>query len=176
MSVGTYKFNAYAMVNGCRTGLASVNFTLGDATCSLQAINVTLLPTTGSNKFYQLAFNVQNTCDPLLGGINFEITGMSLSWSGYGGIQTVKEVRISDPSTGTLITTTPLNKSSGQSFTFTTGNTQTVNAGTTSPTWYVIYSDAMKQGSNTTTFSSIIANTTTPANANDQLLNGTVTP
>lgn len=170
-ALGTYLFNVVVTVNGCNTSPAPVSFILGDATCGLNATNVTLDPSSGNPKYYQLSFNVQNTCDASQGGLNFEVTGLSLSWSGYGGNRTIKEARLGS-GTGTLLTSTPLNLSSGQPLAFLSNMHQTVNAGTTTANkWYVIFSSDMKQNaSNNTSFGPISAQTTTPANANDVII------
>src|SRR6185436_593875 len=76
LAVGTYYFNVYAIVDGCTTLTESRPIELGDATCGLSATNLTLTPSTGNPKFYQLSFNVQNTCDPTLGGLDFTVNGM----------------------------------------------------------------------------------------------------
>ncbi|HJQ40599.1 MAG TPA: prepilin-type N-terminal cleavage/methylation domain-containing protein [Thermoanaerobaculia bacterium] len=177
VELGVYTFSTYAVVNNCKTATQTRSFVLGYATCSLQIVDNSLtLSPNGNPKNYRLSFRIQNTCDPLQGGIDFVTTGMSLTFTGYGGSRTVQEIRLDDPSTGTLVTASPIPGSpgSGVAFAFTTN--QTINAGTTTGTWYVIFSDEMKSGSNTTTFSGIVVNTTTPANANDQILAGTVTP
>src|SRR6185503_19797810 len=100
---------------------------LGDATCGLNATNITL---SGSRSTQDaLSFDVQNTCDASQGGLNFEVTGLTLAWTGFGGSRTITEVRLGS-ATGTLLTSTPLNKSSGPAFSFLSGIYQTVNAGT----------------------------------------------
>lgn len=181
VQLGTYTFSAYAIINNCKTATVTRSFVLGYATCSLQVLDnaLTLSPSSGSTKYYQLAFRIQNTCDPLQGGINFVTTGMSLTFTGYGGTRTIKELRLTDPVTGTLITASPISPAPGSGQAFTFASNQTINAGATTALWYVIFSDEMKSGNNSgccTTFSSIILNTTTPANANDQILSGSVTP
>lgn len=178
LGTGTFTFNVFAEVDGCLTSTYTRTFLLGDATCGLAATNIVLTPTTGNPKFYQLGFNVQNTCDPNQGGLNFTVTGMRLTYSGYGGTRTVKEVRLANADSGTLITSTPVGAASGVPFTFLSGSSQIINAGQTSATrWWVIFSGEMKQNDgNATTFTSIIANTTTPANANDEILAGSITP
>jgi|GEM_PF-1655677 len=179
LPTGDYLFNVYAIVDDCITATKSRLIELGDATCGLSATNMALTPSSGSDKFYQLSFNVQNTCDPNLGGLDFTVTGMKLKWSGFGGSKTILEARLAS-ATGTLLTSTPLNKASDSSFLFLTSpnRAQTIQAGQTSvDKWFIIYSGEMKQNANNaTTWSSIIANTTTPANAADEILSGDVTP
>jgi len=167
-AVGTYSLNVYATVNNCNTAVVSQPVILGDATCGLNATNVTLTPTTGNPKFTELSFNVQNTCDAAQGGLNFTVTGITLSWTGYGGSRTITEVRLGSP-TGTLMTATPLALSTGQPISFLSSMYQTVDAGTTSANkWYVLFNGEMKQNaSNNTSFGPITAQTTTPANASD---------
>jgi hypothetical protein len=176
--LGTYSLNVYAIINGCLTATVSRTFVLGYATCSLQVVNneLTLSPTSGNPKNYRVSFQIQNTCDPNQGGINFEVTGMKMIFTGLGGSRKIVEVRKTDPDTGTLITDSPISPPPGSDTAFTFATSQIINAGSTSPTWYITFTDEMKQGSNGTTFSSIILNTTTPANANDQILSGSVTP
>lgn len=178
LGVGTFTFNVFANVDGCTTITYSRTFLLGDATCGLAATNITLTPTSGPSQDYQFGFNVQNTCDPNQGGLNFTVTGMKLTWSGFGGTKTIVQMMLGNPTTGTLMTAAAVGAASGTAFTFASGQNQIINAGTTSTSkWYVIYSGDMRQNaSNATTWSSIIANTTTPANANDEILAGSVTP
>jgi len=187
LSVGTYQFNVYAIVNGCKTQTESTSFHLGNATCGLAAANLSLDPSSGNPKYYYLSFNVQNTCDPNQGGLTFTVTGMRLTWTGFGGSKTIKEARLDDlspsnPIAGTLLTSTPLNTASDAAFLFLTSpdRSQVIPAGTTSTyKWVIIYNGEMREsGTNgsRTTWTHIIANTTTPSNANDEILAGDYTP
>src|SRR6185503_2405287 len=86
-AVGTYNLNVFATVNNCDTAVTSQPVILGDATCGLNATNITL---SGSRSTQDaLSFNVQNTCDASQGGLNFEVTGLTLAWTGFGGSRTI---------------------------------------------------------------------------------------
>lgn len=175
LPTGTYTFSVSAMVGVCQTATYTHTFQISNATCGLIA---ELVPVGGGNAASQvelvgsdnqLVFKVRNNCDATQGGIPFTVTGLKLVWSGEFASNNIISVRLGSPGGTTL--TGNITAGSNTAFSFLSGMNQTINAGSVTGPWYVLYSGDMRQNNvRKTTWSNIFATTTTPENANDDLL------
>jgi prepilin-type N-terminal cleavage/methylation domain-containing protein len=165
---GTYKLSAIGYAGSCRSTPVISTFTLETNTCGL-VIDSPTFTGNGNSAFTGLNFRIQNTCDLTAITLN----GLQLTWTGTGSpAPNITAITYNSTSYNSgLNATTGAN---GTAITFSGSQTAVINAGATSATFAIDFSDNMTddldKGGTPAEFTSIKAAVTSPAASTEEIV------